>query len=102
MDQTLPTETAVENAKRLRKQLLLALYHSFIETPYAEMELSRLSEVCKAEASDLNWNMVYLEKSGLIEMGHSSDCPPFVSCTASITAAGVDLVETPGGLDEKF
>lgn len=102
MDQTFPTESAVETAKRLRKKLLLSLYRFFTEMPYAEMELSRLSELCEAESAELNWNMVYLEKCGLVELGHSTDCPPFVSCTASITAAGIDLVEIPEGLDEKF
>lgn len=102
MDQTPPTDSDVEKAKQLRKKLLLSLYRFFTEMPYAEMELSQISEICEAEPSELNWNMVYLEKCGLIELGHSTDCPPYVSCTANITAAGVDLVEIPGGLDEKF
>lgn len=102
MDQTFPTDSAVENAKWLRKKLLLYLYRFFTEMPYAEMELSQLSELCEVESAELNWNMVYLEKCGLIELGHSTDCQPYVSCTATITAAGVDLVETPGRLDEKF
>jgi hypothetical protein len=102
MEQTPPTDSQVENAKRLRRKLLMSLYRFFTESPYAEIELGQLAEICGAEASDLNWNMVYLEKCGLIELGHSTDCPPFISCTASITAAGVDLVETPGSLNEKF
>lgn len=102
MDQTFPADSTVEKAKQLRKQILLHLYRFFTEMPYAEMELGQLSELCDAEAADLNWNMVYLEKCGLVEMGGFSDCPPYVACAASITAAGVDLVESPGGLDEKF
>ena len=102
MDQTPPTYSDVEKAKQLRKKLLLSLYRFFTEMPYAEIELSHLAELCCEQPADLNWNMVYLEKRGLIELGHSTDCPPYVSCTACITAAGVDLVETPGGLDEKF
>lgn len=102
MDQTPPTDAAVERAKQLRKKILLALYRSFTEMPYAEIELGHLSTVCDVEPADLNWNIVYLEKCGLVELGHSTDCPPFISCTAGITAVGVDLVETPGLLDEKF
>lgn len=102
MNQTPPTDSDVEKVKQLRRKILLCLYRFFTEAPYAEIELNQLSGICEAEPSDLNWNMVYLEKCGLIELGHSTDCPPYVSCTACITAGGVDLVETPGRLDEKF
>jgi hypothetical protein len=102
MDQTLPIEADVEKAKRIRKSILLSLYRLFTEAPYAEIELGQLSDLCQANAADLNWNIVYLEKCGLVTLGRSSDCPPYVSCTANITATGVDLVETPGGLDKKF
>jgi len=102
MDHTPPTDAAVKRAKQLRKKILLALYRSFTEMPYAEMELGDLSKICGAEPADLNWNMVYLEKCGLVELGHSTDCPPFISCTAGITSAGVDLVESPERLNAKF
>jgi hypothetical protein len=102
MDQTPPIKVDLEKAKRIRKTILLSLYRFFTEAPYAEYELGQLADVCKAEPADLNWNIVYLEKCGLVELGRSSDCPPYVSCTATITAAGVDLVETPGAVDEKF
>lgn len=101
-DQAPPKEADVDKAKRLRKSILLIMYRFFTGAPYAEMELGQLSEQCGAEAADLNWNLVYLEKCGLLELGRASDCPPYVSCTANLTAAGVDLVETPGALDEKF
>lgn len=101
-DQKPPMEADVEKAKHLRKSILLILYRFFTEAPYAELELPQLSDQCGSNAAFLNWNLVYLEKCGLVELGKSSDCPPYVSCTASLTSAGVDLVETPGGLDEKF
>lgn len=101
MDPKLPLEADIEKAKRLRKSILIILYHFFIKAPYAEMELGRLSEQCGADAADLNWNIVYLEKRGLVSLARSSDCPPSVSCTANITAAGVDLVEIPGGLGDR-
>lgn len=102
MDQAPPIKVDLEKAKGIRKTILLSLYRFFTEAPYAEYELSQLAEVCEAEPADLNWNIVYLEKCGLVELGRSSDCPPYVSCTATITAAGVDLVEAPGAIDEKF
>ena len=46
--------------------------------------------------------MVYLEKCGYVELDKSMDCPPYVSCTAIITATGIDLVETPQKFDKKF
>jgi hypothetical protein len=101
-NQSPPIQAEVDKAKRIRKSILLSLYRFFIKAPYAELELSQLAEQCDAEPAEMNWNIVYLEKCGLVTLGRSSDCPPYVSCTVNITAAGVDLVETPGGLDEKF
>jgi hypothetical protein len=102
MEKTPLINVDLEKAKNIRKTVLFSLYRFFTEAPYAEYELSQLAEICEADAADLNWNIVYLEKCGLVELGRSSDCPPYVSCTATITAAGVDLVETPGAVDEKF
>jgi hypothetical protein len=102
MDGTVFMEVDAAKAKRIRKTILISLYRFFTQAPYAELELSQLSEFCEAGADELNWNIVYLEKCGLVELGRSADCPPFVSCTATITAAGIDLVESQGGLDLKF
>jgi hypothetical protein len=86
----------------LRRCILMALYHFFVEYPYAVMEFDQLAENCKSTPKELNWNIVYLEKRGLVEVIRSSDCQPYVACAASISAAGVDLVEDRYALDKQF
>ena len=89
-------------AKALRRCILTQLYQFFVIHPYASMELSELSEACASLAKTLNWNLVYLEKSGLLALGRTTDCPPFVACSADITAAGINLVEDPDIFDKRF
>jgi hypothetical protein len=86
----------------LRRCILMTLYHFFVEYPYAVMEFEQLAETCKSTAKDLNWNIVYLEKKGWVEVIPSSDCPPYVACAASISEKGVDLVEDRSALDRQF
>jgi hypothetical protein len=83
---------------QLRRCILLALYDMFREYPYASIELSYLQEACPGTPKDLNWNVVYLEKKGFVDLDKSSDCPPYIACTVTITAAGIDLIED----QEKF
>ena len=87
---------------KLRRCILLTLYEVFKALPYASTELRDLGADCRAEPTDLNWNLVYLEKAGLIELDKSSDCAPYVSCSLSITASGVDLVENPDEFNRRF
>jgi len=54
------------------------------------------------EAKAMNWNLVYLEKCGLVELAKAFDSPPFVACSAAITAAGIDLVEDPAAFRRRF
>ena len=88
-----PSEKELITARTMRRCILLSLYQFFTAYPYASMEMSQLHETCGASPRDLNWNIVYLEKSGYVELSRSADCPPYVSCSASITGPGVDLVE---------
>lgn len=81
---------------------MTALYEFFQEYPYATMELRQLSEDCGIGAKDLNWNMVYLEKCGFVELAKSYAEPPFVSPSAMITAPGIELVEDPYRFDRRF
>jgi len=95
-------EKHIEKQKSLRRCILEKLYEAFREFPYGLVELSQLAEKCSADPESLNWNIVYLEKHGYVKPDRSMDCPPFISCTATITASGIDLVETPSEFDQKF
>jgi hypothetical protein len=46
--------------------------------------------------------MVYLEKCGLVELGKGYDAPPYIAAAASISAAGIDLVEDPPSFGRRF
>lgn len=97
-----PDEQILTDTFRLRRCLLMTLYRFFMAHPYAAMEFTALSETCEATARDLNWNMVYLEKSGYVELTRSGDCLPYVACAAAISAPGIDLVEKGRDFDERF
>ena len=73
-----------------------------MEFPYAAIELRQLETDCNADTKSLNWNTVYLEKSGLVELGRSIECPPYVATSASLTAAGIDLIEDQTNFDHRF
>ena len=78
---------------KLRRCILLTLYAMFQEYPYASIELSYLQEACPCTPKDLNWNIVYLEKKGFVDLDKSSDCPPYIACTVTVNAVGIDLIE---------
>ncbi len=86
----------------LRRCILDTLYQFFREYPFGLAELHHFQEKCQCSPEQLNWNIVYLEKCGFLELDKSMDCPPYVSCTATITAKGIDLVENPAQFDKKF
>ena len=88
--------------KRLRKCILKYLYETFREFPYVPIEMEQLAEICQVTPKDLNWNMVYLEKCGYVELGRSVDAPPYIACSVSITAAGIDLVEDEAEFSRRF
>jgi hypothetical protein len=87
---------------QLRRCILLALYDMFREYPYASIELSYLQEACACAPQDLNWNIVYLEKKGYVELDKSSDCPPYIACTVTVNAAGIDLIEDQEKFNRRF
>jgi len=87
---------------KLRRCILELLYALFQETPFAEVELAHIEDSCASDARELNWNMVYLEKCGYIEMNKSADCVTHVGFAAAITAAGIDLVENRSVFQNRF
>lgn len=90
------------SARHLRRCIMLELYAFFQQYPYGLAELRFIDENCQSNPESLNWNMVYLEKCGYAELDKSMDCPPYISCTATITAKGIDLVENRDRFDVKF
>ena len=89
-------------ANQLRRCILTNLYTWFQEVPLAAVELRHLAETCQVDARELNWNIVYLEKKGWIALSHDINCPPFVSCSVELTAAGIDFVEDAVRFDSLF
>ena len=86
----------------LRRCILKRLYELFQEFPYASIELGQIAEECRTEAGELNWNIVYLEKCGYVELSKSSESPPYIASSVNITAKGIDLVEDESGFKGRF
>jgi len=87
---------------RLRSCILETLYEQFKEYPYAQVEPGQIMEICRTDAKELNWNLVYLEKCGLVELGRSYDSPPFIACSVGLTARGIDLIENEEAFNSRF
>ena len=87
---------------RLRRCILNRLYEIFKDFPYASVELSQISEECHADAGELNWNIVYLEKCGYVELAKSFECLPFIAPSVTITARGIDVVEDKREFNSRF
>ena len=86
----------------LRRCILKTLYGLFQKFPYASIELGQIAEECRTDAGALNWNIVYLEKCGYVELCKSSESPPYVASSANITAQGIDLVEDESEFKRRF
>ena len=87
---------------RLRSCILKTLYEMFKEYPYAQVEPGQIMELCRTDAKELNWNLVYLEKCGYLELGRSFDSPPFIACSVALTAQGIDLIENEDEYSLRF
>jgi hypothetical protein len=87
---------------RLRRCILSRLYEIFKDFPYASVELSQIAEDCHTDAGELNWNIVYLEKCGYVELAKSYECQPFIAPSVTITARGIDVVEDNGDFNRRF
>ena len=96
------SESGLHNANQLRSCILEHLYTYFKKYPLASIELRQLAEACRTNAQDLNWNMVYLERKGWISLDLSADCPPYIACTAGLTAEGIDLIEDTAAFASQF
>jgi len=97
-----PVDEERARLSRLRRCILTTLYTSFREHPYALMMPQDLEQTCRAESRALNWNLVYLEKCGYVELGKSIENPPYITSSIGLTAVGIDLVEDGDHLDKQF
>lgn len=86
----------------LRHNVLKMLYTLFREYPHAQVEPREIESSCETNTKDLNWNLVYLEKCGYVELAKSSDSHPYVACSVSITAEGIDLIEDEDAFLKRF
>lgn len=86
----------------LRRRILEYLYGLFKKYPYAAIELGEIAESCQTTAEELNWNVVYLEKCGWVELAKSIPSPPYVACAVALTASGIDLLENTEELNRRF
>jgi len=86
----------------LRRNILTYLYHAFRRVPDGPVELDQICAACEVEIEALNWNIVYLEKCGYIELGRGYPPPPYIACWATITVQGIDLVEDSAALHRRF
>ena len=87
---------------QIRRCLLTTLYEFFKDFPYASIELSQMAEDCSISPKELNWNMVYLEKCGYVELAKSDAIPPYIAPAAVITYDGIDLIENRDRFDKRF
>ena len=86
----------------LRKQVMGYMYAMFQKVPYAAVELEQIATECGTTARELNWNLVYLERSGYVEMSRSGESHPYVACSIVLTAAGIDLIEDRPEFRKRF
>ena len=86
----------------VRRKIMVLLYDRFREFPYAFTELELIEASCAVSRREVNWNLVYLEKSGYIELNKSPESYPHVASGAALTAKGIDLVENPAEFDRRF
>lgn len=87
---------------RLRRCLLTTLYDSFRSMPYLQMEPEQLRLACRVTLEQLNWNLVYLEKCGYVELSKTYAPADQVASAVSITVGGIDLVENDVEFGKRF
>ncbi len=75
----------------IRRRILEMLYEKFTEHPYYRITPKEFKNELKINLRELNYNVIYLEEKGLIELQKPLEGSLFVG--ARITTKGVDLVE---------
>ncbi len=84
----------------IRRKILEMAYERFKDHPYYRITPKELKEVLNIDLKTLNFNIVYLEEKGYVELQKPLEGSLFVG--ARITSKGVDLVEDEYQLDVTF
>lgn len=84
----------------IRREILRMLYERFKEHPYNRMTSNELKEILNISLKELQFNVIYLEEKGLLELQKPLEGSLFVG--ARITPKGIDLVEDEFQLDILF
>ncbi|MGQ9464171.1 MAG: hypothetical protein ACUVQ3_02385 [bacterium] len=75
----------------IRRRILEMLYEQFKEHPYYRITPKEFKDALNIDLKTLNFNIVYLEEKGYVELQKPLEGSLFVG--ARITSKGVDLVE---------
>ena len=84
----------------IRREILRMLYECFKEHPYNRMTSNELKETLNIGLKELQFNVIYLEEKGLLELQKPLEGSLFVG--ARITPKGIDLIEDEIQLDIVF
>jgi len=84
----------------IRRKILKMAYEKFMEHPYYRITPKEFKEALNIDLKTLNFNIVYLEEKGYIELQKPLEGSLFVG--ARITSKGVDLVEDDYQFDIAF
>ncbi|MCX7994478.1 MAG: hypothetical protein N3A65_01730 [candidate division WOR-3 bacterium] len=84
----------------IRRKILEMVYEKFKEHPYYRITPKEFKEALNIDLKTLNFNIVYLEEKGYIELEKPLEGSLFVG--ARITSKGIDLVEDEYQFDITF
>ena len=79
------------NNIEIRRKILEMVYERFKEHPYYMVTPKEFKDTLSIDSKELNYNIVYLEEKGYLELQKSLDGDIFVA--ARITTKGIDLIE---------
>ncbi|HIE05231.1 MAG TPA: hypothetical protein EYP58_00355 [bacterium (Candidatus Stahlbacteria)] len=77
--------------RELRREILRLLFEKFQEHPYHRILANEFCKIIGIPLSRLDYNMIYLEEKGYVELQKPREGDVFIS--ARITARGIDLIE---------
>ncbi|MEO0137038.1 MAG: hypothetical protein ABIL39_08085 [candidate division WOR-3 bacterium] len=84
----------------IRRKILEMAYEKFKEHPYYRITPREFKEALNIDLKTLNFNIVYLEEKGYIELTKPLEGSLFVG--ARITSKGIDLIEDEYQFDITF
>ena len=86
--------------REIRRKVLQMLYDECREHPYSRITPKEFQEGLHISIKELNFNMIYLESKGYVELQKLLEGSVFVG--ARITAQGIDLIEDEYEFDTVF